>query len=59
MAYVQSILNEVVLHFDKLKKVIDKHPDAFKLAYIKDDGYTLFTDLDLIEIPPNEEDSNP
>lgn len=56
MPYVNSVLEEVFLHFDKLKKVIDKHPNAFSFIYTKDTGYTLSIDLDLIENPLLEED---
>lgn len=58
MPYVQSILNEAISHFDKLKEVMNKHPNAFSINYSGDEGYILSIDLDLIETPPTEGDSN-
>ncbi|WP_163407136.1 hypothetical protein [Flavobacterium ajazii] len=56
MPYTQSIVEEACLHFDKLKEVMDKHPNAFQMEYIKEDGYVLSINLDLIEPPLSEQD---
>lgn len=56
MACTQSVIEEVILHFDKLKEVMDKYPHAFNLIFKEEGGYILSLDFDLIETPQKEED---
>lgn len=51
----QDILNELVLHFDKIKSLMDKYPNAIHILNNDEDGYHLDVNLSLIEIPPEEE----
>ena len=50
----QDILNELCFHFDKIKILMDKYPNAIQILN-KEDGCNLEVNLDLIEIPLEEE----
>lgn len=56
MSSVQSVINESIEIFDKLKEVMDKYPKAFEINFDKEKGYFMSIDLDLIEIHQEEED---
>ena len=54
MSTHQHILNELFLHFDKMKVIIDKYPNAIKILENEETGCCLDVNLDLIEIHPEE-----
>lgn len=54
MQYIQSIIEKASSSFYDLKVIIDKHPNAFQIQYDNETGYSLFIDLDLIEIDQEE-----
>ena len=50
----QEILEKLFFHFDKINSIMDKFPNAIKIIESEETKYSLFIDLDLIEIHPEE-----
>lgn len=51
----QDILNELCLHFDKIKILMDKYPNAIQILNNEENGCHLVVNIDFIEILPEEE----
>lgn len=51
----QDILNELILHFDKIKSLMDKYLNAIQILNNKEDECHLEVNLSLIEILPQKE----
>ena len=48
----QEILDKLFFHFDEINFIMDKYPNSVKIVENEETGYSLFIDLDLIEILP-------
>lgn len=46
----QEILNELSTHFDKVKALMDKYPNAIEILWTKDTGYFFVVDIDLLDV---------
>lgn len=55
MPTTQEVLDELFLHFDKIKSLMDKYPNAIHILNNEEDGCHLEVNLSLIEILPQEE----
>ncbi|CAM3162220.1 hypothetical protein [Flavobacterium frigoris] len=49
----QDILNKLLFHFDNIKDLMDKYPDAIHIFKDKEYVYRLEVNIDLLEIPPD------
>ncbi len=58
MPLVHEVTKKVCDHFEEIRPLMNKYPNAFQLHYDNEKGYWFLIDLDLIKIPPEEEHLN-
>lgn len=52
----KEIVENVNVAYEHFKKVVDKHPHAFRMEYDPKQGYVLHVDLDYLEEKPIDEE---